>query len=153
MDSKHDHSHHQIADSTSGLAIDPVCGMSVDPVTSTLKADHGGITYHFCGPSCRTKFIANPAKYLDPAAKAKAAADVPAGAEYTCPMHPEIRQIGPGSCPICGMALEPVMAGADTGPNHELIDMTRRFWVGLVLTLPVFVIEMGGPSHWPSPDP
>jgi Cu+-exporting ATPase len=69
---------------------------------------------------------------------------VPEGAIYTCPMHPEIRQVGPGSCPICGMALEPVEAGAETGPNPELVDMTRRFWIGLVLTLPVLALEMGG---------
>ena len=69
---------------------------------------------------------------------------MPEGTIYTCPMHPEIRQVGPGSCPICGMALEPELATADTGPNPELADMTRRFWIGLALTLPVFVLEMGG---------
>ena len=69
---------------------------------------------------------------------------LPPGTIYTCPMHPQIRQVGPGHCPICGMTLEPVTATADVGPNHELVNMTRRFWVGLVLTLPVFVLEMGG---------
>lgn len=88
------------------------------------------------------KFLADPERYLDPAA-AKAE-PVPEGTIYTCPMHPEIRQVGPGSCPICGMALEPVLVSLDAGPNEELIDMTRRFWIGLVLTLPVFVLEMGG---------
>ena len=83
--------------------------------------------------------MATPAKYLD-----KVEAPVIAGAIYTCPMHPEIRQEGPGSCPICGMALEPLTVTAESGPNHELIDMTRRFWIGLALALPVFILEMGG---------
>ena len=125
-----------------GMAIDPVCGMKVDPHTSTLKADHGGRTYHFCAPSCRTKFIANPLKYLEPGDAA--AEPVPEGTIYTCPMHPEIRQVGQGSCPICGMALEPLLATAEAGPNHELIDFTHRFRIGLALTLPVFLLEMGG---------
>ena len=135
----HDHHDHEHA---SHLAIDPVCGMSVDPHTAKLKAEHAGRTYYFCSAGCRTKFIENPAKYLNKDAKAPAE-PVPDGTIYTCPMHPEIRQVGPGSCPICGMALEPVLAGAETGPNPELIDMTRRFWIGLVLTLPVLVLEMG----------
>ncbi|WP_454683255.1 heavy metal translocating P-type ATPase [Ancylobacter moscoviensis] len=122
------------------MAKDPVCGMDVDPHTATLKAEHKGITYYFCSPGCRTKFIANPEKYLGDKAPAE---PVPEGTEYTCPMHPEIRQIGPGTCPICGMALEPVLVSLDDGPNHELIDMTRRFWIGLALTVPVFALEMG----------
>ena len=126
------------------MAIDPVCGMSVDPATATPKADHGGHTYYFCGPSCRAKFIANPARYLDPELAKAAAAAVPEGTIFTCPMHPEIRQVGPGTCPICGMGLEPLVATADTGPNPELTDMTRRFWIGLAITLPVFLLEMGG---------
>jgi Cu+-exporting ATPase len=118
--------------------------MSVDPHKSTLKADHGGRTYYFCSPGCQAKFIANPLKYLD-SQQAKAAVEpVPEGTIYTCPMHPEIRQVGPGSCPICGMALEPLLVTADSGPNPELIDMTRRFWIGLVITLPVLALEMGG---------
>ncbi|MCB1433733.1 MAG: heavy metal translocating P-type ATPase, partial [Alphaproteobacteria bacterium] len=140
----HDHSKDQATDSDH-MAIDPVCGMKVDPHTSTLKADHGGITYYFCNPSCRTKFIANPERYLDPEQIKAAEEAVPEGTIYTCPMDPEIRQVGPGTCPICGMALEPLVATADSGPNHELIDMTRRFWIGLVLTIPVFGLEMG--SH------
>ncbi len=91
---------------------------------------------------CRTKFLADPERYLSPeAAKAE---PVKPGAIYTCPMHPEIRQVGPGSCPICGMALEPVDVTAEQGPNPELIDMQRRFWIGLALALPVFLLEMGG---------
>lgn len=123
-------------------AVDPVCGMTVDPLTTPNKAKHQNIEYYFCGASCRTKFVANPQRYLNPSAAARES--VPEGTVFTCPMHPEIRQIGPGSCPVCGMALEPLIATADSGPNHELIDMTRRFWIGLALTLPVFVLEMGG---------
>ncbi|MDR6952902.1 Cu+-exporting ATPase [Ancylobacter sp. 3268] len=139
---RHDHGHHPAgaAGEASHMAKDPVCGMDVDPHTATLKADHNGLTYYFCSAGCRTKFIADPAKYLGDRAPAE---PVPEGTEYTCPMHPEIRQIGPGSCPICGMALEPVLVSLDDGPNHELIDMTRRFWIGLALTLPVFALEMG----------
>ena len=125
-------------------AVDPVCGMSVDPRTSAHRADHGGKIYHFCAASCRAKFIANPARYLDPEQIAAVAAALQADAIFTCPMHPEIRQQGPGSCPICGMALEPLVASVETGPNPELIDMTRRLWIGLVLTAPVFLLEMGG---------
>ena len=120
---------------------DPVCGMSVDPTTTTHRASHDGQDYFFCSAGCRTKFIGDPMRYLNPRVEAEPA--VP-GAIYTCPMHPEIRQEGPGSCPICGMALEPEMVTAEAPPNHELIDFTRRFWVGLVLTLPVFALEMGG---------
>ena len=138
------HAHtHQSLDLSAHAAIDPVCGMSVDPHIAKLKAEHAGRTYYFCSAGCRAKFMANPAKYLDPA-QAEAAAPVPEGTIYTCPMHPEIRQIGPGSCPICGMALEPLLATAEQGPNHELIDMTRRFWIGLMVALPVLALEMGG---------
>src|SRR5690606_24048812 len=98
--------------------------------------------YYFCSPGCRTKFAANPEKYLAPADER--APPPPPGTIYTCPMHPEIRQEGPGPCPICGMALEPETVTADAAPNPELADMTRRFWVALALTLPVFVLEMGG---------
>lgn len=122
-------------------ATDPVCGMSVDPAASEHQAEHRGTVYRFCSPGCRTKFEADPERYLAPRD-----AQTPAkpGATYTCPMHPQIRQVGPGSCPICGMALEPVEVTADAQPNHELADMTRRFWIGLVLALPVFILEMGG---------
>ncbi len=123
---------------------DPVCGMDVDPATSKHRTEHAGETYHFCSAGCRTKFEADPQRYLS-AGKASAAEPVAEGTVFTCPMHPEIRQVGPGSCPICGMALEPAIATADSGPNPELADMTRRFWIGLALALPVFVLEMG--SH------
>ena len=138
------HATHTPGGDPATTTIDPVCGMKVDPHTATEKAEHGGRTYYFCSAGCRTKFIADPLKYLD-AEQAKAAAEpVPEGTIYTCPMHPEIRQVGPGSCPICGMALEPLMVSVDSGPNPELIDMTRRFWIGLAITLPVFALEMGG---------
>jgi len=124
-----------------GGAIDPVCGMSVDPQTAKYRHTHKGETYYFCAASCRAKFASNPDKYLSPDDHPDEA--VPEGTIYTCPMDPQIRQIGPGSCPICGMALEPEIVTADTGPNPELIDMTRRFWIGLALALPVFILEMG----------
>jgi Cu+-exporting ATPase len=128
---------------TPETAIDPVCGMTVNPATTPHHADYKGIAYHFCGAGCRTKFIASPLKYLEPAAQ-EPAEPMPEGMEFTCPMHPEIRQIGHGSCPICGMALEPLVVTADSGPNHELVDMTRRLWIGLALALPVLALEMGG---------
>jgi len=131
------------SDKESHMALDPVCGMSVDPHNAKHRHDHDGRTYYFCSAGCRTKFMADPDKYLSPGARE--AEPVPEGTVYTCPMHPEIRQIGPGSCPICGMALEPDLVTADSGPNPELADMSRRFWVGLVLALPVFALEMG--SH------
>jgi Cu+-exporting ATPase len=124
------------------LAKDPVCGMSVNTETAKHKTVHEGETFYFCSAGCKTKFEADPKRYVEP--KAREPADP--GTIYTCPMHPEIRQIGPGSCPICGMALEPEIATAESGPNPELADMTRRLWIGLVLTLPVVVLEMG--SHF-----
>jgi Cu+-exporting ATPase len=137
--------HHHVAHGkpATDAAIDPVCGMTVDPHTTPHRHTHQGHPYYFCSAGCRTKFAADPAKYLDPS-KREPAQPVPAGTIYTCPMHPEIRQEGPGSCPICGMALEPEMPSADTGPNPELADMTRRFWIGLALSVPVVVLEMGG---------
>ena len=120
-------------------AIDPVCGMEVDPATAKHKADHKGQVYYFCSAGCKTKFVATPERFLD-----RISEPAVAGAIYTCPMHPEIRQVGPGPCPICGMALEPLTVTAESGSNHELIDMTWRFWIGLVLAAPVFVLEMGG---------
>lgn len=121
---------------------DPVCGMDVDPHATAHRAEHAGRTYYFCSAGCRSKFVAAPQQYLG---STKPIQHVPEGTIYTCPMHPEIRQVGPGSCPICGMALEPLLATADAGPNPELADMKRRFSIGLVLTLPVLALEMG--SH------
>ena len=137
MASEHHHHHH---DNAAEGVIDPVCGMTVDPHTAKHRADYRGHTYYFCSAGCREKFVADPQKYLG----ARQAETVPEGTIYTCPMHPQIRQVGPGSCPICGMALEPEIAGTEVGPNPELVDMTRRFWIGLVLSLPVVALEMGG---------
>ena len=123
-------------------AIDPVCGMKVNPDTTSHRYVHQHHPYFFCSAGCRTKFAADPKKYLEPK-PAEPMRAAPEGVVYTCPMHPEIRQIGPGSCPICGMALEPEAGGADEG--GELADMARRFWISLALTVPVFAIEMG--SH------
>jgi Cu+-exporting ATPase len=136
----HNHHHHDAP--AKGGAIDPVCGMTVDPHSAKHRADYSGHTYYFCAAGCKIKFTADPQKYLSK--EEKAAEPVPEGTIYTCPMHPQIRQVGPGACPICGMALEPEIASADSGPNPELADMTRRFWIGGVLALPAVVLEMGG---------
>jgi Cu+-exporting ATPase len=123
--------------------VDPICGMTVDPNTSP-HAEYGGRTFSFCCDGCRDKFVANPARYLPRSDGAARAEPKPArdGTVYTCPMDPQIRQLGPGACPICGMALEPVLA-AQAAPNPELADMTRRFWSGLALTVPVVALQMG----------
>ncbi|MGX5733262.1 heavy metal translocating P-type ATPase [Bosea thiooxidans] len=135
------HDHHPAAGA--GKVKDPVCGMMVDPHETPHRAQYAGKPYYFCSSGCRSKFMAEPARYVAPAA-AREAEPVPEGTIYTCPMHPQIRQAGPGSCPICGMALEPVLATTEAGPSPELIDMTRRFWIGLLLSLPVVALEMGG---------
>jgi P-type Cu+ transporter len=124
-----------------GRAIDPVCGMTVDPHTTPHRAEHQGRPYYFCSAGCRQKFIADPQRHLAGAGSEQEA--VPEGTVYTCPMHPEIRQVGPGSCPICGMALEPELVTPESGPNPELADMSRRFWIGLLLTVPIVVLDMG----------
>ncbi|MBL8800038.1 MAG: heavy metal translocating P-type ATPase [Planctomycetia bacterium] len=131
-------------------AIDPVCGMTVDPATAPAAGVHDGKTYYFCCPNCLKKFQAEPGKYLG--AKPQAVDAKPqAGVIYTCPMHPEIEQDRPGPCPKCGMALEPKTIAADSGPNPELLDMSRRFWIGLLYGTPVFVVAMlgmfGSPLH------
>ena len=144
-----DMSHKAPADRNSlleGEARDPVCGMSVTIATAKHKAEHAGQNYYFCSAGCRERFIAEPALFVaeratHPAAKPK---PLPAETIYTCPMHPQIRQEGPGSCPICGMALEPEIATAKAGPSAELVDMMRRFWVAVALAVPVFALEMGG---------
>jgi P-type Cu+ transporter len=142
------HHHHEVPASA---ALDPVCGMTVDPHTAKHRADHQGHTYYFCSAGCRARFVNDPQKYLGERTPEPAAE----GTIYTCPMHPEVRQVGPGACPICGMALEPEIAGSETGPNPELVDMKRRFWIGLSLTLPVFILEMGthvvGAHNWVDP--
>nr|MCK7672867.1 cadmium-translocating P-type ATPase [Bradyrhizobium sp. 2S1] len=115
--------------------------MKVNPATAKHRFSYKGEEYLFCSGRCRERFEAEPEKFLKPREPEPPA---PAGTIYTCPMHPEVRQVGPGSCPICGMALEPEQISLDDGPDPELIDMVRRFWIALALTLPVFVLEMGG---------
>ncbi|WP_162630774.1 YHS domain-containing protein, partial [Paracoccus endophyticus] len=122
-------------------ATDPVCGMKVDRSAAKHTASHAGETHYFCSDRCKSKFEAAPQDYLDAKSAPK---PMPVGTIYTCPMHPQIEQVGPGSCPICGMALEPKgVPAADEGPNPELVDFTRRFWVGTALTLPLLVLTMG----------
>jgi len=136
---QHQHGH--------GTAVkDPVCGMQVDPAATPHRAGHRGREYHFCSAGCLAKFRAEPDRYTHEQGEKAPPAPAPAGTIYTCPMHPQIRQEGPGSCPICGMALEPERVTAETGPNPELADMRRRFWIGLVLTVPILILEMG--DHW-----
>ncbi len=129
-------------------AKDPVCGMTVDPRSAQHSASHKGIAYHFCSEGCARKFVADPEQYLSaapPISHTHAASPAAHSDDtYTCPMHPEIRQVGPGACPICGMALEPVLATAEAGPNLELMDMRKRFWIGAFLTMPLVALEMGG---------
>jgi P-type Cu+ transporter len=137
----HSRCNHSVLKPDKSTVTDPVCGMSVDPTTSKHRYDHDGRSFHFCSARCREKFAASPASYLAPLA---VQAPIPKGTIYTCPMHPEIRQEGPGNCPICGMALEPLEVTADAGPHHELADMMRRFWIGVVLALPIVILEMGG---------
>ncbi|WP_454631992.1 heavy metal translocating P-type ATPase [Bradyrhizobium cenepequi] len=132
---------HGAADDSGALATDPVCGMKVDPATAKHRFSYRGEDYFFCSARCRERFAAEPGKFLKPRESKPA---LPAGTIYTCPMHPQIRQVGPGSCPICGMALEPEQVTLDDKPDPELVDMTRRFWIALVLTVPVFAIEMAG---------
>jgi Cu+-exporting ATPase len=119
---------------------DPVCGMAVDPATTTHHARHDGSDYPFCSDGCRRKFIADPQRYLTP--DADAAEPVPAGTLYTCPMHPEIVQEGPGTCPLCGMALEPAMPSLEEGENPELTDFRRRFWWSLPLSVATMALAM-----------
>ncbi|MBK8770106.1 MAG: heavy metal translocating P-type ATPase [Rhizobiales bacterium] len=137
-------SHHQDITPHGSRVTDPVCGMKVNPEKTPHRLTLDGETHYFCSAGCRSKFEAHPSQYLEVKSVAAPQKTADSGAIYTCPMHPEIRQVGPGSCPICGMALEPVVASVESGPSEELADMTRRFWIGLVITLPVFALEMGG---------
>ena len=150
----HEHSHGNAAGGPTSAAKDPVCGMSVDPSTAKHKTEHAGSTYYFCCAGCLTKFTTDPARYLAGTAAPAVKAPPITGAIYTCPMHPEVRQVGPGTCPICGMGLEPVDVTGTNEKNPELIDMTRRFWIGLALSLPVIALEMGSHLfgfHWLQP--
>src|SRR5260370_15142810 len=125
-----------------GGVIDPVWGANVDRDRTQYRVAYAGKAYSFCSAICQSKFAADPARHL--ADKATPVQAVSEGTIYTCPMHPQIRQVGPGNCPICGMVLEPEVASLDAPPNPELADMTRRFWIGLALSVPPVVLEMGG---------
>ncbi|HEY0050602.1 MAG TPA: heavy metal translocating P-type ATPase [Pyrinomonadaceae bacterium] len=147
----HHHRHHQpekqivshggMTATPEGEFIDPVCGMSVAPETAAGKYDFDGKTYYFCSTGCQNKFRQNPQNFLEAKKEEKLEAESQ-GVEYTCPMHPEIVQIGPGSCPICGMALEPKVLTLDDAPDPEYLDMKRRFRISAALTIPVFVLAM-----------
>ncbi|MFO0863267.1 MAG: heavy metal translocating P-type ATPase [Gemmataceae bacterium] len=124
-----------------GTHIDPVCGMPVDPATAAGSVEHDGATYWFCSTSCVRKFRTDPDQYLNPReAEAMPPADL--SAIYICPMHPEVRQQGPGTCPLCGMALEPETVSAEVGDDPELIDMRRRLWIAVVLAVPLLALAM-----------
>ena len=131
--------------SAQGMATDPVCGMKVDPAQTQYHADVDGVAYHFCSAGCRTKFVAEPHRYLhsDGASPTVDPVAVAEGTIWTCPMHPEVRRDAPGSCPICGMALEPLEPTLDEGPNLELADFTRRLWVSALLAVPLVILAMG----------
>lgn len=126
---------------TQTSALDSVCGMKVNPATTAHHATHDGVHYHFCSSGCLAKFTADPAKYLSGSKRAEPVAAP--GAMWTCPMHTEIRQQGPGTCPICGMALEPEEPSLDDAPNPELVDFTRRWWVSAALAVPLLILTMG----------
>jgi Cu+-exporting ATPase len=141
---RHAHGHAPSGDKdTPGADLrDPVCGMRV-AADSPHRAEHAGDTYHFCAARCRDRFLADPQRYLQPATPVEAPPAAP-GTQYTCPMHPEILRDVPGTCPLCGMALEPLMPGLDDGENPELIDFRRRFWLTLPLSVAVLVLAMFG---------
>src|SRR5262249_55139185 len=123
--------------------IDPVCGMTVEPDEAAGSTTYRGTTYYFCAVSCLERFQADPESFLRPPEYRSAEAPPPgATVEYTCPMHPEIVRNQPGGCPICGMALEPRTVTLDEGPNPELVDMTRRFWIAAALSMPAFATAM-----------
>ncbi len=151
----HDHEHcghdHAVADREPSVVKDPVCGMTVDPKRTEHHFRHGDTDYHFCSARCRSKFAADPEAYLNPRSEDPAVAHPALGAlaepaqgtVWTCPMHPEIRRSDPGSCPICGMALEPLEPTLEEGPNPELIDMTRRFWLSAFFSIPLVILTFG----------
>ncbi len=155
--SSHDHGHHASPSAKPACCsghkdapgnddtkvLDPVCGMKVDPATTPHHAGHDGQAYHFCSAGCRTKFIADPARYLHPAS-APAPEPAAPGTQYTCPMHPEIVRDHPDTCPLCGMALEPMLPSLDDEENPELTDFRRRFWWSLPFSMATLVLAMGG---------
>ena len=138
---------HTAAHTAHAPALDPVCGMTVDPDRAAGSFEYKGQTYYFCSTHCLHRFRENPESFLNkttapqPIGITRQAKPAP-GQKYTCPMHPEIVRDAPGSCPICGMALEPMSVTLEDQENPELVDMTRRFWVAVVLSIPVFVLGM-----------
>ena len=143
----HNHGHHPHGDADdvpdTPSAIDPVCGMTVPLDAGKPEREHEGETYHFCSRKCHDKFVADPEHFISGAPK-RQRVTLPKGTKYTCPMHPEIVRDEPGDCPKCGMALEPMgVPATDAGPNPELVDFKRRFWVGAVLSVPLLVLTMG----------
>jgi Cu+-exporting ATPase len=136
----HGHGHHAHGASAPHGVKDPVCGMTVDPRTARHRAEFEGHPYYFCSAHCREKFEAAPMRYLGERPEPAAA---PPGTIYTCPMHPEVQQVGPGDCPKCGMALEPMMPTLDEDDGGELRHLSRRFWMLVTLTVPVFLLAMG----------
>ncbi len=149
----HAHDHPGATATDAGTVRDPVCGMMVDPATTPHHARHDGNDYALCSDGCRRRFIADPQRYL--AAPAGVVKPAPAGTRYTCPMHPEIVQDGPGSCPLCGMALEPAMPSLEDDENPELTDFRRRFWWSLplsVATMALAMLAMTPVLHGLSPD-
>ena len=143
IESHHDHAHCAHSAEAAGPETDPVCGMKVDPETARHSFEHDGKTHYFCSAGCRAKFAGDPEHYLAGRHR-EPMADAPEGAIYTCSMHPQVRQIGPGSCPICGMALEPETVSLETGPDPEYIDMLRRFQVSAALSVPLLGYVMAG---------
>ena len=141
MEMHGEHHHHRNHPPAGGDVLDPVCGMTVDPAKARHRFVHEGETFFFCSAGCREKFAAEPARYLKP--KESAAPPAAPGTIYTCPMHPEVRQDHPGTCPICGMALEPVTPVAEPGESAELKAMERRLWGSVALAVPVVVLSMG----------
>ncbi|MBI4476146.1 MAG: heavy metal translocating P-type ATPase [Acidobacteria bacterium] len=137
--SQHSHHSHQGAPRSAGV-VDPVCGMTVSPENAAGHADYHGHTYYFCSPGCLERFRRNPAQFVTRERRQELPATADLEAEYTCPMHPEVRQKSPGACPICGMALEPVAVTLEEQPSEELEDMTRRFRWSLLLTLPILAV-------------
>src|SRR5215213_7743254 len=134
---------------TTAAQIDPVCGMTVDPDDAAGSFEYQGQTYYFCSTHCLHRFRENPESFLNKAASQPIGIGITrqpkpttSREKYTCPMHPEIIRDGPGSCPICGMALEPLTASLEEEENTELTDMTRRFWTAVILTIPVLVLGM-----------
>jgi Cu+-exporting ATPase len=142
----HEHDHPKGVSHGPGVTYtDPVCGMSVDPATAAAEYEYNGTKYYFCAVRCMERFAADPESFLTVPTDAASQSEIPirnSQIEYTCPMHPEIVQIGPGSCPICGMALEPKEITLDDAPDPEFLDMKRRFWISVPLTLPVFILAM-----------